>query len=262
MKEVDSAVGSARLRSNMLRRDMAPPEGPSNGAGQRAGKCRGDGAKQSGATTCRGGWQRRCATSWPRCWPTASTWEDGGGEWAWEAACECLLARQERADRFWASGLRRKNVALQESHLHHYCRGTSTHCVARKSHTDTIAAHGLRQRGGRSSVFFFVSTRSHVASRGSGGGATAAKRTRLDADTVLHTFNALCAVRSCCLATDGAARCSAAGERLIAGHRPTVFGRIASAGAESDCVLEVLECSLTPWAPRSDLYHRSGRGAF
>ena len=38
----------------------------------------------------------------------------------------------------------------------------------------------------------------------------------------------------------------------------TVFGRVASAGAESDCVLEVLECSLTPWAPRSDLYHRSG----
>ena len=64
------------------------------------------------------------------------------------------------------------------------------------------------------------------------------------------------------LATGGAARCSAAGERLIAGHRPTVFGRVASAGAESDCVLEVLECSLTPWAPRSDLYHRSGRGAF
>ena len=102
MKEVDSAVGSARLRSNMLRRDMAPPEGPSNGAGQRAGKCRGDGAKQSGATTCRGGWQRRCATSWPRCWPTASTWEDGGGEWAREAAHECLSAQLLACDRILA----------------------------------------------------------------------------------------------------------------------------------------------------------------
>ena len=100
------------------------------------------------------------------------------------------------------------------------------------------------------------------STRSSGGGAAAAKRTRLDAGTVLHTFNALCAVRSCCLATGGAARCSAGGERLIVGHRPTVFGRVASVGAESDCVLEVLECSLTPWAPRSDLYHRSGRGAF
>ena len=136
------------------------------------------------------------------------------------------------------------------------------HCVARKSHSATIAARGLRQRGGRSSVLFFVSTRSHVASRGSGGGATVAKPTQSDAGTVLHTFNALCAVRSCCLATGGAARCSAAGERLIAGHRPTVFGRVASAGAESDSALEVLECSLTPWAPRSDLHHRSGQGAF
>ena len=45
-------------------------------------------------------------------------------------------------------------------------------------------------------------------------------------------------------------------------HRPTVFGRVASAGAKSDCALEVLECSLTPWAPRSDLHHRSGQGAF
>ena len=109
---------------------------------------------------------------------------------------------------------------------------------------------------------FFVSTHSHVASRGSGGGATVAKPTRSDAGTVLHTFNALRAVRSCCLATGGAARCSAAGERLIAGHKPAVFGRVASAGAKSDCVLEVLECPLTPWAPRSDLHHRSGQGAF
>jgi hypothetical protein len=109
---------------------------------------------------------------------------------------------------------------------------------------------------------FLFSTHSHVASRGSGGGATVAKPTRSDAGTVLHTFRTLCAVRSCCLATGGAARCSAAGERLIAGHRPTAFGRVASAGVESDCVLEVLECSLTPWAPRSDLHHRSGQGAF
>ena len=79
---------------------------------------------------------------------------------------------------------------------------------------------------------------------------------------MLHTFNALRAVRSCCLATGGAARFSAAGERLIAGHKPTVFGRVASAGVKSDCVLEVLECPLTPWAPRSDLHHRSGQGAF
>ena len=136
------------------------------------------------------------------------------------------------------------------------------HFVARKSHSDTIAARGFRQRGGRSSVLFMVSTHSHVASRGSGGGATVAKPTRSGAGTVLHTFRTLCAVRSCCLATGGAARCSAAGERLIAGHMPTVFGRVASAGAESDCVLEVLECSLTPWAPRSDLHHRSGQGAF
>ena len=109
---------------------------------------------------------------------------------------------------------------------------------------------------------FLFSTHSHVASRGSGGGATVVKPTCSDAGTVLHTFNALRAVRSCCLANGGAARCSAAGERLIAGHRPIVFGRVASAGAESDCVLEVLECSLTQWAPRSDLHHRSGRGAF
>ena len=109
---------------------------------------------------------------------------------------------------------------------------------------------------------FLFSTHSHVASRGSGGGATVAKPTRSGAGTVLHNFRTLCAVRSCCLATGGAARCSAAGERLIAGHRPTVFGRVASAGAESDCVLEVLECSLTPWAPRSDLHHRSAQGAF
>ena len=79
---------------------------------------------------------------------------------------------------------------------------------------------------------------------------------------VLHTFNALRAVRSCYLATGGASRCSAAGERLIAGHRPTVLGRVASAGAKSDCVLEALARYLTPWAPRSDLHHRSGRGAF
>ena len=113
---------------------------------------------------------------------------------------------------------------------------------------------------------FLFSTHSHVASRGSGGGATVAKPTRSDAGTVLHAFRTLCAVRSCCLATGGAARCSAAGERLIAltlaGHKPAVFGRVASAGAKSDCVLEVLECPLTPWAPRSDLHHRSGQGAF
>ena len=70
---------------------------------------------------------------------------------------------------------------------------------------------------------------------------------------MLHTFNALRAVRSCCLATGGAARCSAAGERLIAGRRPTVLGRVASAGAKSDCVLEAFESSLTPWAPRLSL---------
>ena len=59
---------------------------------------------------------------------------------------------------------------------------------------------------------------------------------------VLHTFSALHvrAIHSCCLATGGAARCSAVGERLIAGHRPTVLGRVASAGAKSDCVLEAL----------------------
>ena len=96
---------------------------------------------------------------------------------------------------------------------------------------------------------FFVSTHSHVASRGSRGGATVAMPMRSNAGTVLHARNALRAVCSCCLAIDGAARCSAAGERLIAGRRPTVFGRVAFAGAESDCVSEVLECSLTPWAP-------------
>ena len=109
---------------------------------------------------------------------------------------------------------------------------------------------------------FLFSTHSHVASRGSGGGATVAKPARSDAGTVLHTFHTVCAVRSCCLATGGAARYSAAGERLIAGHRPAAFGRVASVGAERDCVLEVLACSLAPWAPRSDLHHRSGQGAF
>ena len=93
--------------------------------------------------------------------------------------------------------------------------GFDMHFVARKSHSDTIAARGLR----RSSVLFLVSTHSHVASRGSGGGAIVAKPTRSDAGTMLHTFNALRAVRSCCLATGRAAWCSAAGERLIAGHR-------------------------------------------
>ena len=79
---------------------------------------------------------------------------------------------------------------------------------------------------------------------------------------VLHTSSVSRAVRSSSLATGGAARCSAAGERLMTGHRPTVFGRVESAGAKSDCVLDVLECSTTPWAPRSDLHHRSGRGVF
>ena len=109
---------------------------------------------------------------------------------------------------------------------------------------------------------FLFSTHSHVALRGSGGGATVAKPTRSDAGTVLHTSNVSRAVRSSSLATGGAARCSAAGERLMAGHRPTVFGRVESAGAKSDCALDVLKCSTTPWAPRSDLHHRSGRGVF
>ena len=64
--------------------------------------------RDSGATTCRGGWQRRCAASWPRCWPTASTWEDGGGEWARETAHECLSAQLLACDRILAlaGGLR------------------------------------------------------------------------------------------------------------------------------------------------------------
>jgi len=134
-------------------------------------------------------------------------------------------------------------------------------CRTQKRSRDDSGSRPLPESG-RSKRPFLFSTHSHVASRGSGGGATVAKPTRSDAGTVLHTFRTLCAVRSCCLATGGAARCSAAGERLIAGHRPTVFGRVASAGAESDCVMEVLECSSTPWAPRSDLHHRSGQGAF
>ena len=79
---------------------------------------------------------------------------------------------------------------------------------------------------------------------------------------MLHTCDASRAVRSRSLATGVAARCSAAGERLIAGHRPIVFGRVASDGAKSVCILELLACFSTPWAPRSDLLHRSGRGAF
>ena len=79
---------------------------------------------------------------------------------------------------------------------------------------------------------------------------------------VLHTCDASRAVRSRSLATGVAARCSAAGERIIAGHRPIVFGRMASDDAKSVCILQVLACYSTPWAPRSDLHHRSGRGAW
>ena len=132
------------------------------------------------------------------------------------------------------------------------------HDVARKSAPASIAT----RVSCAVQASFSVSTHSHVASRGSGGGATVAMPTRSDAGTVPHTSNVSRAVRSSSLATGGAARCSAAGERLMAGHRPTVFGRVESAGAKSDCVLDVLKCSTTPWAPRSDLHHRSGRGVF
>ena len=139
---------------------------------------------------------------------------------------------------------------------------TAAHFVARKTHSATIAARGLRQRGGRSSVLFYsrrIHTWPHEAPE-------AARPLRSPRDRMLVR----CCIPSARYALSAAAvwppaglpDATAAGERLIAGHRPTVFGRVASAGAESDCVLEVLECSLTPWAPRSDLHHRSGQGAF
>ena len=98
-------LGPARLLSAVawLRRQTHL-----NGAGRRTRKGSGDGAKWSSATTSRGGWHCRRAASRPRSWPTASTLEDGGGEWATEAAHGCLSAELLACDRIsaLAGGLR------------------------------------------------------------------------------------------------------------------------------------------------------------
>ena len=138
-------------------------------------------------------------------------------------------------------------------------RELCVHLVARKTVPGTIA----HSRRARHSNVFYLSRRVH-----SGLTRLRRRRNRCDAHVIGCWYGAahLQRVTRCPQpqsATVGAARCSAAGERVIAGeHRPTVIGCVASAGAESDCALEVHECSLTPWAPRSDLHHRSGRGAF
>ena len=56
-KEYDITCVFAPGRSDLLSHGMAPTANSLNGAGRRTGNCSGDGAKQSGATTCRGGWQ-------------------------------------------------------------------------------------------------------------------------------------------------------------------------------------------------------------
>ena len=55
----------------------------------------GDGWKLSGATTSRGTSHGGCAAFRPRCWPATSAVAGRRGEWAWEAACECLLAEED-----------------------------------------------------------------------------------------------------------------------------------------------------------------------
>ena len=109
----------------------------------------------------------------------------------------------------------------------------------------------------------FSARRIHTrASRGYQGGASAALTTEMATSTVKHAVKAPRRVRSCSLATGGTASCSAAAARLITVCRTAPSGRSASTGAKSDSSLRILKDSSTPWAPRSDLHHRSGRGAF
>ena len=83
------------------------------------------------------------------------------------------MAAEQKAARQRVAEARAGRTETAEAALRADVRSGTGHFVARKSHSDTIAARRPRPF----KRLFFVSTRSHAASRGSGGGATNAMMT-------------------------------------------------------------------------------------
>ena len=129
------------------------------------------------------------------------------------------------------------------------------------SHAKALQGDDSDSRLGAVQASFLFSTHSHVASRGSGGGATVAMPTRSDAGYGPAHLQRItrcpqqqsghrrgCQVLRCWRTPHNRPQANCFRPRCISRCGKRLFIR-----------LEVLEYSLTPWAPRSDLHHRSGQ---
>ena len=136
------------------------------------------------------------------------------------------------------------------------------HFVARKSHSDTIAARGLRQRGGRSKLLFSCRRASQRLVRRRWQLLSSEQRpirgvsaTSFSASKVRSAADSPCSAGGMREASSSTRRHGWAGQ-----SSPAVRGVLASATVDVGMVSS--EASAAHQAPRPDLLYRSGGGAF
>jgi hypothetical protein len=143
------------------------------------------------------------------------------------------------------------------------CRWARTaHFVARKSHSDKIAARGLRQRGGRSKLLFSCRRASQRLVRRRWQLLSSEQRpirgvsaTSFSASKVRSAADSPCSAGGMREASSSTRRHGWAGQ-----SSPAVRGVLASATVDVGMVSS--EASAAHQAPRPDLLYRSGGGAF
>jgi len=138
----------------------------------------------------------------------------------------------------------------------------TTHFVARKSHSATIAARGLRQRGGRSKLLFSCRRASQRLVRRRWQLLSSEQRpirgvsaTSFSASKVRSAADSPCSAGGMREASSSTRRHGWAGQ-----SSPAVRGVLASATVDVGMVSS--EASAAHQAPRPDLLYRSGGGAF